>query len=196
MRDIGTAKQAIRKQVFGRRRKLAPADLRDAAVALADVLLTVPEVARAAVVALYVGVGTEPGTGPLLDGLVERGVRILLPIVTRELDLDWAAYSGPDQLAPAAMGLLEPTTPTLGLSAVGTADCVLLPGLAVDRTGMRLGRGAGCYDRVLGRVSHDVFTCVLLHDGDVLDGPLPFDDHDRRVRAAATPSGLVRFQQP
>lgn len=196
MRDVDAAKQAIRKRVLARRKKLGPAELRANAVAIAGVLLGVPEVARAAVVALYVGVGSEPGTGPLLDELSERGVRVLLPLVTPDRDLDWAAYSGPDDLAPARMGLLEPTTPSLGRFAIHSADCVLVPGLAADRTGLRLGRGAGCYDRALTRVPDDVFTCLLLHDGEILDEPLPAAAHDQRVDAAATPSGLVRFPLP
>lgn len=186
-------KAALRKSALANRRKLRPEQLRETAVGLRDVLLEVPEVVRAAVVGLYVGVGNEPGTGPLLDGLAERGVRILLPVLTTDLDLDWATYSGPDDLASARMGLLEPTAPPLGKDAIGTADAVLVPGLAVDHRGIRLGRGAGCYDKALTRVAPDAFTCILLHDGEAIDEQLPAEAHDQPVRAAATPSGLRRF---
>jgi 5-formyltetrahydrofolate cyclo-ligase len=71
---------------------------------------------------------------------------------------------------------------------------VLVPGLAVDRRGVRLGRGGGSYDRVLARLVGRAFTCVLLHDGEVLDLPVPRDRHDVPVDAAATPSGLVRLR--
>jgi 5-formyltetrahydrofolate cyclo-ligase len=157
------------------------------------VLLSVPEVSRAAVVAAYVGVGTEPGTGPILDALLRRGVRVLLPVLRPDHDLDWGIYTGPEELARAPFGLLEPTGPRLGPRAVATADAVLLPGLAADRTGMRLGRGGGSYDRVLPRVAPEAFTCVLLHDGELLEGPVPSERSDQRVRAAALPSGLFRF---
>jgi 5-formyltetrahydrofolate cyclo-ligase len=88
--------------------------------------------------------------------------------------------------------MLEPAGPRLGLEAVATADVVLTPGLAVDRTGMRLGRGGGCYDRALGRVPVGTFVCTLLYDGEVLDA-VPSAGHDRRVTAAVTPSGLTTF---
>jgi 5-formyltetrahydrofolate cyclo-ligase len=81
----------------------------------------------------------------------------------------------------------------MGTAAVTTVDAVLAPGLAVDRRGVRLGRGAGSFDRALARVGRRAFTCVLLHDGEVLDMPVPRQAHDVPVSAAATPSGIYRF---
>jgi 5-formyltetrahydrofolate cyclo-ligase len=194
--DVHEEKERLRRRILLQRSKLRPADLQAAAVELCDVLLGVPEVSRAAVVPAYVGVGTEPGTGPLLDALDRRGIRVLLPVLGRELDLDWAAYTGPGTLTRARFGLLEPSGHRLGRDAVATADAVLVPGLAVDRTGMRLGRGGGSYDRALPRIAREAFSCVLLHDGEVLEGSVPSDRDDWRVRAAATPSGLIRFPPP
>jgi 5-formyltetrahydrofolate cyclo-ligase len=186
------AKLALRDQLSTARNRLGIADVVAAARGLADVLLEAPEVRRAASVAAYVSIGHEPGTGPLLDGLVAAGKRVILPVLLPDGDLDWAVYTGPDDLAPARLGLLEPTGPTLGPDAVATPDAVLVPGLAVARDGMRLGRGGGSYDRALGRIPVGTFTCVLLYDGEVgLD--VPREPHDRPVTAAATPRGILRF---
>ena len=70
---------------------------------------------------------------------------------------------------------------------------VLTPGLAVDRTGMRLGRGGGSYDRALGRVPVGTVVCALLYDGELLDA-VPSAAHDRRVTAAVTPTGVTWFR--
>jgi len=149
-------------------------------------------VRRAAALAAYVSVGTEPGTTRLLSALTGAGKRVILPVLLPDGDLDWAVFHGETSLAPARYGLLEPLGPRLGVDAVATADAVLVPGLAVSSTGLRLGRGGGSYDRALARVPVGTFTCCLLYD-DELHRDVPAEPHDLPVTAAATPSGLVRF---
>lgn len=186
------AKLALRDQLVTARNRLGVAEVGDAARELAGVLLAADEVRRAASVAAYVSIGNEPGTGPLLDGLVAARKRVVLPVLLADGDLDWAVYTGPDDLRRARLGLLEPTGPMLGPEAIGTPDAVLVPGLAVAADGMRLGRGGGSYDRALGRVPVGTFTCVLLYDGEV-GVDVPREPHDRPVTAAATPRGILRF---
>jgi len=185
-------KLALRDQLVTVRSRRSLLESTEAARAIAGHLLAAEEVRRAASVAAYVGIGHEPLTGPLLDGLLASGTRVILPVLLPDNDLDWAAYDGPDALVPAARGLLEPLGPRLGVDAVGTPDVVLTPGLAVDRTGMRLGRGGGSYDRALGRVPVGTFVCTLLFDGELLD-IVPSDPHDRPVTAVVTPSGITRL---
>jgi 5-formyltetrahydrofolate cyclo-ligase len=192
MDHIEAAKLALRDQLVTARGRLPLATLGDRALAVAELLLAAPEVRRAATVAAYVSVGREPGTGALLDALADAGKRVVLPLLLPDNDLDWATYAGADALVSAGRGLLEPTTPALGPEAVATADVVIVPGLAVDRTGLRLGRGGGSYDRALGRVPVGTFTCVVLNDDEVLD-QVPAAPHDRRVTAAVTERRLLRF---
>ncbi|WP_245156063.1 5-formyltetrahydrofolate cyclo-ligase [Nocardioides sp. 503] len=188
----GLAKVALRDQVTTARHRLSPAEIGRSARAVAARLMATEEVRRAAGVAAYVGVGSEPGTGPLLAALHEAGTRVLLPVLLPDGDLDWAVHTGDDGLVRARYGLLEPAGPRLGVEAVATPDVVLVPGLAVSGRGLRLGRGGGSYDRALARVPVGTFTCVLLHDGE-LDRDVPAEPHDRAVTAAVTPSTLVRF---
>ncbi len=192
---MGVTKLAVRDQVLTARKRLPLSVVGERARALSDHLLAAPEVRRAATVAAYVSVSSEPGTGPLLDALTRAGKRVILPLVQPDKDLDWAEYTGPGALHSARFGLLEPDGPTLGLDAVRSADAVLVPGVAVGRDGMRLGRGAGCYDRVLARVLPDTFVCLLLNSEEVLD-EVPHEDHDRRVGAVATENGIHRFPAP
>ena len=190
---MAAQKIALRDRLVTARRRRPLLQLRTDADALRDHLLAAEPVRRAATVAAYVSVGTEPGTGPLVEALLEHGRRVLLPVLLPDGDLDWAEHPprGVD-LVSARRGLLEPPGPRLGQEAVATADVVLVPGLAVDRSGMRLGRGGGSYDRALGRVPVGTFVCAVLYDGEVLD-QVPAAPHDRRVTAAVTPSGITRF---
>lgn len=140
-------------------------------------------------VAAYAGVADEPPTETLLDALASRGARVLLPVTTGAGTLDWAAYEGWSGLVPARWGLLEPATPRLGPEALRGADLVVVPALAVDRSGHRLGRGAGFYDRALGAVPRDRRVAVV-YDGELLDH-VPAEPHDQEVGWALTPTGLT-----
>ncbi|WP_245994599.1 5-formyltetrahydrofolate cyclo-ligase [Nocardioides immobilis] len=190
--NSGLAKLALRDQLLTARRRRSLVAVGAAARAIADELLAAPEVRRAATVAGYVSVGSEPGTTALLDRLVDAGKRVILPVLLPDNDLDWSTYHGGTSLAPAGRGLLEPLGPRLGVDAIATADAVLVPGLAVSPTGQRLGRGGGSYDRALARVPVGTFTCVLLY-ADETGHPVPTEPHDRAVTAVATPEGITRF---
>lgn len=189
---MGVTKLALRDQLSAARRRLPLSALGERARALAEHLGAAPEIQRAATVAAYVSVSSEPGTGPLLDALSLAGKRVILPLVQPDLDLDWAEYDGPAALHTARRGLLEPDGPPLGRDAIRGADAVLVPGMAVTRVGIRLGQGGGCYDRALSRVDPDTFVCVLLNSEEVL-GSVPHEEHDRPVNAVATETGVTRL---
>ncbi|MEU5710037.1 MULTISPECIES: 5-formyltetrahydrofolate cyclo-ligase [Streptomyces] len=192
-------KRALRRELLAVRNRLTADDVRVAGRALAERALDLPELAGARTVAAYVSVGGEPGTLALLDALRARGVRVLLPALLPDNDLDWGEYAGPDSLARVRhggkMALFEPSGPRLGPDAVTDADVVLLPGLAVDARGMRLGRGGGSYDRVLARLERAGARprlVVLLYDTEVV-ARVPAEAHDKPVHAVVTPSGVRRF---
>ncbi len=184
----------MRDRLLVRRRALAAESRAAAGLAIARHLLSAPEISTARTVAAYVSMGTEPPTDRLLEELGRRGAAVLLPVLLPDLDLDWAEYAGPAELEAGPRGMRQPVGPSLGSDAVASAGVVLCPGLAVDRTGLRLGRGGGSYDRALARLPVGAWSCVLLYDDEVLAQPLPGEPHDQRVCAAATPSGLVRFR--
>jgi len=192
--DSRFAKSALRDQVLtGRKRRPLDAAARFSA-SVAEVALAWQPVRDAATVTAYVSVGSEPGTGLLLDALVAAGKRVLLPVVVAGLDLDWAVYTGPSGLAPAVRGLLEPTGPRLGKDAIAQADVVLVPGTAVSADGARLGQGGGCYDRALPRITAGTPVAVVLYDDEVgLD--VPSDPHDVRVGFALTAGGVVSLSR-
>jgi 5-formyltetrahydrofolate cyclo-ligase len=187
-------KEALRSRLLARRAALSPAEREAAALALSE---RAPELlAGARTVAAYVSLGSEPGTRPLLDRLRTTGVRVLLPVLLPDNDLDWAEYTGPGALAPARLGLLEPTGPRLGVDAVTAVDAVLLPGLAVGPQGLRLGRGGGSYDRVLarlGRAGAHPRLITLLYDEELLPH-VPTEPHDAPVDAVLTPRRTLHFR--
>ncbi|MEU4927267.1 5-formyltetrahydrofolate cyclo-ligase [Streptomyces yokosukanensis] len=189
----------LRRELLSVRNRLTDDDVDETGRALAERALELPELAHARTVAAYVSVGSEPGTRALLDALCARGVRVLLPALLPDNDLDWGEYAGSHSLARVQhrgkIALFEPPGARLGPDAVTGADVVLLPGLAVDARGMRLGRGGGSYDRVLARLEHagaHPWLVVLLYDTEIV-ARVPAEAHDKPVHAVVTPSGVRRF---
>jgi len=176
-------KPSLRRAVLSRRAALPPDERERTAAAAAELLRPL----LAGPVAAYLSVGTEPGTGPLLDALA--GHEVLLPVLLPDGDLDWSLAG--DGLAPGPYGLLEPCGPRLGRDAVSGCTALVVPALAVDRAGNRLGRGGGSYDRGLSRATG--WVVALLHDGEAVTA-LPTEPHDRPVASFLTPGrGLVHL---
>lgn len=179
-------------------RRAVPVAVREAeaaALAAAELPLGLP-----GTVCAYWPVGAEPGSPALLDDLVRRGCRVLLPVVSNPADppgpLDWAEYTGAESLRAGPLGLREPAGPRLGCVAIATAVLVLVPALAVDRHGVRLGRGGGHYDRTLPLASPSTPLVAIVRDDEVL-ASLPVQPHDVPVTAALTPGrGLLPLNQP
>ncbi len=185
--DPATAeeKARLRRDLLARRAQRPDAERAATAAALARAL--VAGLAGAGTVAAFVPDATEPGAGQLPGALAVLGARVLLPVVPATgRDLEWAVHDGP--LAPGRFGLLEPTGPRLPPAAIGEAEVVVVPALAVALDGARLGRGGGYYDRALARARPDAVLVSPVHDDELVEA-LPVQPHDRPVSAVVTPSG-------
>jgi 5-formyltetrahydrofolate cyclo-ligase len=182
----GASKKAVRQAVRRRRAQRSEAERRGVEMALAAAALELDVVRRAACVAVYASLPDEPGTGELRRGLHALGVRVLLPVVLEGTTLDWALDTGELQLT-GVLKLFEPMGERLGPDAVTQADVLLIPAMAVDVTGLRLGRGRGYYDATLQRLGPQATAIALIHDDELL-AEVPSEPHDRRVHGVLTPT--------
>lgn len=183
--QVEATKAALREVHLRRRRERPDAERAAAAAAVAATL--VRRLAGTRTLAAYVPEACEPGAGRLPDAYTQLGARVLLPVVPADgMELTWAVDTG--RLAPGRYGLLEPVGPRLGATALGAADVVVVPALAVDPTGVRLGRGKGYYDRALVHAKPTAVLVAVVFDDELVDR-LPAEPHDRRVGAVVTPSG-------
>jgi 5-formyltetrahydrofolate cyclo-ligase len=195
LHDQRPVKQAMRARIRDERRLRDAVQRRADARALATLVLELPEVAAARCVAAYASMPGEPDTTVLRQTLRESGIRVLLPVVLDDGHLDWAADSI-DLRPTTGVGGPEPTGPRLGLEGIGQADVVIVPALAVDSLGNRLGQGAGFYDRTLRLIDATVPVLALVHEGEVLDAaiePIPVEPHDLPVDAVVTPHRYLRL---
>jgi len=192
--ELAAKKAALRSEILAARRAMSAERRAAAGRDLRDALLELPELQMAGTIGAYVSVGTEPDTNGLIFALWKRGSYVLLPVLQPDGDLDWASYEGPDSLAAGPRGLLEPTEPRRGVTAITSADLLIVPALAVDRAGRRLGRGGGSYDRALARIGPAILTVALLYQGEVVS-QVPAGPHDQSVRAVAVPGeGISRLR--
>ena len=184
MHDID--KGTLRRRQVAARAAMPDSIRNEGSRLIRDHVLEMPQVTSAGTIAAYYSVGTEPDTRGLIFALWKRGSYVVLPVLLPDGDLDWASYEGPGSLAPGPRGVLQPVEPVRGTGTVARADVVLVPALAVDMQGRRLGRGGGSYDRALARVGPQVPTIALLYDSELLPS-VPAEEHDQAVRAVARP---------
>jgi 5-formyltetrahydrofolate cyclo-ligase len=187
-----TTKATWRTNIVAARRAVSPEQRATEAAALRDHLLSVAQ--PGTTVCAYVPVGSEPGHLDILDALVGAGVRVLIPVAREEAGspqpLSWGEYRVGGLIA-APFGLREPAPPRLPAEAIAAAAIVVVPALAVDRSGARLGRGAGFYDRSLALADPAARLVAMVRDEELVD-ELPHEDHDVPMTHALTPGrGLV-----
>jgi 5-formyltetrahydrofolate cyclo-ligase len=183
-------KAELRTAILHTRRTLTAEAHDSEALALCRHLRTVAN--SGDTVCAYVPVGSEPGSVELIDSLLRRDIRVLLPVACHDADdmpmpLQWGEYR-PGGLTRARFGLQQPVEPWLPADAIATASVVLVPALAVDRSGTRLGRGAGFYDRSLPLAAPTARLIAVVRDDELVDR-LPADPHDVRMTHALTPGG-------
>lgn len=153
-----------------------------------SLLLSAPEIRSAKMIASYVSLEDEPSTEELNREFLKNGVTLLLPRVNGKI-LQWVEWNGDTAALLETRKLLEPIGPPL--LDISSIDAVIVPSLHIDRDGYRLGQGGGFYDRALPLMPG--WKVGLVHSGEITGEPLPREDHDVRLSAAATPDLIVRF---
>ena len=146
-------------------------------------------------VVTFVSMRREPPMTALNSALTGAGFDVIAPVTLPDLDLDWARL-GDDVTAAVtstAFAAGDGQGALLGSDAVSSAALLFVPGVAVDPTGTRLGRGGGSYDRSLARRHPDSRIVFVLHDDEVVDYELPREAHDEVVDGVLTPSGYRQF---
>ncbi|MFZ2511401.1 MAG: 5-formyltetrahydrofolate cyclo-ligase [Gordonia sp. (in: high G+C Gram-positive bacteria)] len=183
-------KAALRTALLAQRAQMSPFILAQSISELAAWMYALPvDIGAGDTVAAYLATRREPGGTAMLDALADQGIRVLLPIVPEgePQRLQWGEYRGEHHLADGRWNLREPQGIRLDPDTLVQAKLILVPAVAVDRRGVRLGRGAGYYDRTLAGMPAQIVAVV--HDAEVVDHDLPEGKYDVPVQWILTPSG-------
>ncbi|MGH3442884.1 MAG: 5-formyltetrahydrofolate cyclo-ligase [Nitriliruptorales bacterium] len=174
------AKNALRAEMRRLRTAIPGGERTSAAAAVCRSLLELPQLHDATAIALYAPLPEELDVVPALLALSEDGVAVLLPRVADD-DLELVPFTSTSALAPGYRGVREPT----GTPAGDRLDAVVVPGLAFDRSGRRLGQGGGHYDRLLARLGSGPVRIGVGFDFQVV-AEVPAVAHDERVDLIVT----------
>lgn len=188
-------RRALRRLYRARRRALDSATQADHAAAVARHFLTSPELLKARTIGLYLGHDGELDTAPLIGRLLAAPRRRLaLPVVGPGGRMDFYGLRRDTRLLPNRFGIAEPA-PGAAFVAPLSIDLLLVPLVAFDDSGMRLGMGAGFYDRFVGRLPQGLRPRLigLAHELQRSPQPLPFDHWDVPLSAVITETGWRRF---
>lgn len=184
---VATRKTALRHSVLLARRDLTDEERLAASRAAVARLIRLPEVWRAGVVALYVALDEEIDPSEAVPLLRDRGIRTLFPRVRGDV-LDLAEAQDPHTMPGGFRGIREPTGPAIDPEVV---DVAVLPGMAFDLDGGRLGQGGGHYDRLLPDLPDDTVRIGLGFSCQVVPR-VPREDHDELVDIVVTDHAVHR----
>ena len=187
--DLDAEKRRIRRGAAARRRQITSADAADAAERICRALFGAFEFDARLRVGLYAALPDEVPTRPLFDALVSVGVECLFPRITGDGHLDFARATRWEDLNVGAFGVLAPDT-SAPMASFAAGDLVVVPGVAFDRRGARLGRGGGCYDRTFPPGGGPALQlCGMAYEVQI-EPWIPTTSHDREMDAIVTEHGF------
>lgn len=191
MSHLPTTKSQLRAEYLARRRAIPPEAWREKSDQIAARLLALPEVDAATRILCYVsGKDNEVDTLPLIKRFLADGKSVGVPRSLPGGRLEWRVLSSLEQLSPGAFGIPEPSPSLTPLyESPKTADICLVPGIAWDKSGYRIGYGKGFYDRFL---SYFIGLSLGLAFDAQVTHELPRESHDRPVKLLLTESGVRR----
>lgn len=187
---MSAEKNALRTMMRHRLAAMDPSDLAGKSAVACSRLIEQPEFDEAHVVMAYLHMPAELAVTAAIEAAWDMGKTVVVPRVdlpTRHMDA--IAITNFDTLVPGAYDILEPSGEPLGISRI---DCIIVPGLAFDRLGHRLGHGAGFYDRFLSRPG---MRAALLAAGfdEQLVAYVPTEASDWPMDAVITDKEIIRL---
>jgi 5-formyltetrahydrofolate cyclo-ligase len=194
--EIKEWKQQVRGVIRTTLRALDPAYQAEASLTICELAAQLPAFRAAKCVGLFVPLASEPDVHPLIEEAWAEGKTVLLPRLWKEGSaphLEWHAVKGWSEITePGPFGLREPDPALCPRIEPAQIDCVFVPGMAFDHTGMRLGRGGGYYDVFLSNIPESVPRFGLMFSLQQVDD-LPREPHDQALPAIVTEEGVASF---
>ena len=181
-------KVQLRESCLARRAALTMAERRQMSAAIAKHMCDMPAFRDSQTVMLYMALPQEVQTAAILAASRRQGKRVTVPVVKPCGLVAAALPTGQLQYQPGPFGIPEPVG--AAIISPGDIDCVMVPGIAFDRRGARLGFGKGYYDRFLCRLPATTHVCGLAFSMQIVQH-VPDLPHDVRMQSLVTEQGVL-----
>ena len=195
MSDVSSQKASLRRLLLQQREKLSPEAARQKSDLIQTQLFSLEDFKNAVLIHFYISMGHEVATLPMIHASIALKKRVFVPVIAPDsLDLRLSEFLKDSPLMPGPRGTLQPNSNTDHHISMADMDLVLVPGVAFDRNGNRLGRGFGYFDRLLSRPFKKPVPVIGLAFGLQVVENVPAMEWDRPVDKIITEDRVVDCQ--
>ncbi len=189
------SKNELRKNVIAWRNALTPQEVKEKSAAIASRVLKLKEYRSAKTIMAYIDFRNEVQTSEIIVDAMQHGKRVVVPVTdVRNKQLILSLLKNyPEDLAPGTWGIPEPKPELVQPVAPDEIDLVIVPGVAFDTVGNRLGYGGGYYDRFLPQTRKDAVLISLAYELQIRPNVYP-DEHDMPIHILVTEDRVLDFR--
>ena len=182
-------KASLRQAFLERRRSVPVQEVSTWSARLAERLWAMPEVADAEHIMAYLAMPKEANLDAFIIQAIERGKRVYVPVCVTRTEMVGVRITDLEMVTRGTLGIRIPNEP-YDIVEPTQLDCILIPGLAFDRRGGRMGMGAGYYDRYLQQIAVEK-RIGIAWDNQLSEEVLPMAPHDEWMHKIVTPSESI-----
>lgn len=184
-------KALIRKELLQKRDVIGSGSRKAKDILIKDRLFSLPEIHQAGIIFFFASFRSEVSTFPMIEEAYRLGKRIVLPRVDRKIKgLALYEVKGLSELSPGCMDIPEPGVSEERRMDINGVDVIIMPGVAFDQKGNRIGYGAGFYDKLLSGLTKQTPLIAITYEEQVLT-TVPSEPHDIKVHRIVTDKRLI-----
>lgn len=185
-------KEEIRKKILSQRFKMSQREVQAKSEVICSYLISSKQFREAKIISLYSPIKKEVRTEDIFNAAIDKGKIVGFPVSDpKNLEITYFEVDGMSELLKGTYGIMEPPSDKERMINVSDIDLIIIPGVAFDERGFRIGYGGGYFDRLLGRDDIKAITMALAFDSQVVS-KIPEESHDVRVDFIFTESRRIK----
>lgn len=195
METISIKKMNLRKQINEIKSNLTSDYINDSSISIVKQLINLPTFKHSNIIMCYLSFGNEVNTRDLIKECQRLGKKILVPVIIKTKDCSSYMEASEiidfkNDLCPGVMGIMEPKLECKRITNPELIDFIIVPGLAFDKQGNRLGYGGGYYDNFLNRTRKECTKIAITFSVQIVD-EVPTEVHDLPIKNLLTEDGFL-----